>query len=139
MDLKATDVPASIDWSQLTEAQKQVIDLSMIRFLPIFHDRSKLIQHWYMSRRLSMFYQGQPSTRTPVRLTYQIDGTKICRVVCDYNPASNEITWWVGKIQFQSVTTPTVQQLILKSSDQTEAPKAIRNTTRRSGATRGTV
>jgi hypothetical protein len=138
VDLKATDVPPGIDWSQLSEAQKQVIDSAMVRFLPISHNRELMTKHWYQNRRLVAFYQGAPGKRSPWRLVYQLDGTKLFRVVCDVNPETNEVSWWVGRIQFQPVSTPVRMKLPdVQPESEVATTMSIQSPTRRPGLTKG--
>jgi hypothetical protein len=137
MDIKAEEIPPGIGWNELSEEQKQVIDAAMIRFLPIFHERNT-IQHWFVARRLVAFYQGHPGTRTPWRLAYQLDKTKMYRVVCDVDPQNQQVSWHVARLQFRPITTPELTKYQIPSVvTKEENTKAIRSTQSRPGSARG--
>jgi hypothetical protein len=106
MDLRADQIPHGIDWSQLSELQKEVLKRVMLRCVPVVHTM-ELIQSWYVSRRLVLFNTEQRgSVESPWRVAYQLDGTKKYRVICDVNPNLNSINWWVQDAQFRSRKTP---------------------------------
>ena len=111
MDIKAEAVPLGIEWSTLSEQQKQVLDQAMLRFVPLVHSRENTIRHWLANRRLVAFYQGQAGRNSPWRLVYHVDGTKVYRVVCDVDPVAKTVSWHVGRIQFHPVKVPQVVAL----------------------------
>ena|ERR1700679_2494337 len=139
MDLKATDIPAGIDWSQLSEDQKRILDKVMIRFLPIYHDRERVTHSWYTARRLVAFYLGAQSRTSTWRVAYQLDKTKVYRVVCDVNPEDKTISWWVGTIQFQPLQEPEVRELPASVPEPMAPSKAVQNKTGKPRVARGPV
>jgi hypothetical protein len=122
MDLKAEALPTSLDWSQLSDVQKDILDWAMKRFAPVFHDRD-VIRSWFVARRFVLFNTSNDPEPT-WRLTFQVS-EKVYRVICDYDPVEDKLSWWVGSIQFRPLKSPEVGAFV-KAVQQVPAARVIK-------------
>lgn len=95
MDMDFADVPAGVDYSQLSATEKKLLLDCLVRLIPFgwTHDTVRI---WYQNRKISVlrvdgaskFYGLLPSNQWRLLLTFRGDG---------------QLDWAVGTIQWQPV------------------------------------
>jgi hypothetical protein len=108
MDVKAETIPLGIEFSKINESQKALILRCVQRLVPIYMSWDNVLQHWIHSRKLVIFYLGEPSDVASYKIAGKLPNG-LFRILAVADPSKNKSEIWVDKMHWRPMLTPTIE------------------------------